>query len=246
MIMKFSKNNIYKGVKESWKKIIEESMTTENYEKIKNRIKKSNELIYPNTENIFETFKYFDLNELKVVILGQDCYINSLLKDDIIYPQATGFAFSVDENHRIPPSLKNIFKELKESIEDFEIPNNGDISKWTKNEKVLLLNSALTVENGKSNSHIKLWEPITDNIIKKISENCDNIVFILWGNFAKSKKIFIDLDKHFVIEGVHPSPLSSRYNLKGTSKSFFGHNYFNRTNKYLNKNNISEINWNLN
>ena len=134
---------------------------------------------------------------------------------------------------------------MKETIDNFEIPNNGDLSNWVRNEKILLLNSALTVEHGKSNSHMKLWEPITDNIIKSISDKCQNIVFILWGNFAKSKKKFIDIDKHFIIEGVHPSPLACKYNLKGTSKSFFGHNYFNKVNDYLKENKIENIEWKL-
>ena len=108
---------------------------------------------------------------------------------------------------------------------------------------MLLLNCALTVKKGESNSHAKLWKPITDKIIKYISDNTDNVIFILWGNFAISKKEFINTDKHYVIEGVHPSPLSSRYNLKGSNKSFFGHDYFNKCNKFLVENKKNEINW---
>lgn len=243
--MKFKRKHIFHNVKKSWKKIIKNSMSDEQYKKIKETVNNSTGNVYPNFENIFETFKYFDIDELKVVILGQDCYINCIEENGIIYPQANGLAFSVNNKHRIPPSLKNIFKEMKETIDDFEIPNNGDLSNWVRNEKILLLNSALTVEHGKSNSHMKLWEPITDNIIKSISDKCQNIVFILWGNFAKSKKKFIDVDKHFIIEGVHPSPLACKYNLKGTSKSFFGHNYFNRVNDYLKENKIENIEWKL-
>ena len=243
--MKFKRKNIYLNVKNSWKKIIKESMDNTKYKAIKEKIINSENQVYPNVENVFETFKYFNVKELKVVILGQDCYINCIKKNNILIPQANGLAFSVSKEHRIPPSLNNIYKELKESNEDFIMPNHGDLSKWVIQEKILLLNSALTVEHGKSNSHIKLWEPITDNIIKLISEKCNNIVFILWGNFAKSKKKFIDSSKHYIIEGVHPSPLACKYNLKGTSKSFFGHNYFNKANEYLIKNNIEEINWNI-
>tara|TARA_A100001015_G_C15001062_1_gene718525 strand:- start:426 stop:1157 length:732 start_codon:yes stop_codon:yes gene_type:complete len=243
--MKFKRKYIYNNVKKSWKNIITKSMTDEQYKTIKKTINSSNNVIYPNIENVFETFKYFDVNELKVVILGQDCYINCLKENDIIYPQANGLAFSVSKKHKIPPSLKNIFKELDETMEDFKIPDHGDLTRWVSNEKILLLNSALTVEHGKSNSHIKLWEPITDNIIKLISDNCENIVFILWGNFAKSKKKFIDSKKHYIIDGVHPSPLACKYNLKGTSKSFFGHSYFKNTNNFLKSKNILEINWNL-
>ena len=103
---------------------------------------------------------------------GNSKNTNPVLKEnDIIYPQANGLAFSVSKKHKIPPSLKNIFKELDETMEDFKIPDHGDLTRWVSNEKILLLNSALTVEHGKSNSHIKLWEPITDNIIKLISDN---------------------------------------------------------------------------
>lgn len=243
--MKFKRKNIYNNVEKSWKKIIKESMDDETYKKIKEKVNNSENMIYPNVENIFETFKYFSVKDLKVVILGQDCYINCIKKNNDIIPQANGMAFSVSKEHRIPPSLNNIYKELSESYENFIIPSHGDLSKWVTEEKVLLLNSALTVEHGKSNSHMKLWEPVTDNIIKMISEKRNNIVFILWGNFAKSKKKFIDCKKHYIVEGVHPSPLSCRYNMKGTSKSFFGHDYFNKVNQYLEENNISKINWDI-
>lgn len=243
--MKFKRKNIYQNVDKSWEKIIKQSMNDNIYKKIKEKVNSSEDIIYPNVENVFETFKYFRVKELKVVILGQDCYINCIKKNDVIIPQANGLAFSVSKEHRIPPSLKNIYKELAESYENFIIPSHGDLSNWVMNEKVLLLNSALTVEHGKSNSHMKLWEPVTDNIIKLISEKCNNIVFILWGNFAKSKKKFIDSNKHYIVEGVHPSPLSCKYNMKGTSKSFFGHDYFNKVNLYLKEHNINEINWNI-
>ena len=243
--MKFSRKTIYKNVNKSWKKIIKKSMSDECYQKLKEKIKNEKRNIYPNYNNIFETFKYFDVDETKVVIIGQDCYINSVKKNDIIIPQANGMAFSVTSEHAIPPSLRNIFKEMNETLEDFTIPKSGDLSRWVKEEKVLLLNAALTVVEKKSNSHAKLWQPITNNIIKNISDKTENVVFILWGNFAKSKAKFIDINKHKIISGVHPSPLSARYNLKGTSKSFYGHDYFNKANTYLVKNGKSAINWKL-
>jgi len=239
--MDFSKKNIYKNVKKSWKDIIKPEFSLE-YKNIKEMILSSNEIIFPNYSNIFETFKYFDLDETKVVILGQDCYINYIEEDDELYPQACGLAFSVHQKHKIPPSLKNIYIELEETVKGFKKPNNGDLSRWVTDEKILLLNCALTVEKGKSNSHAKQWEKVTDKIIKAISDNTENIVFILWGNFAKTKAKFIDETKHKIISGVHPSPLSARYNLKGSTKSFFGHDYFNKANEYL-KDKKGPVNW---
>jgi uracil-DNA glycosylase len=197
------------------------------------------ETVYPKKEDIFSIFKSIKLNEIKVIILGQDCYIN----EENGIPQATGCAFSVPKTHKIPPSLKNIYKELDETIDDFNIPNHGDLTKWIK-QGVFLLNCSLTVEKGKSNSHYKYWKKITDNLINYISEKRENIVFILWGNFSRDKKKLIN-GNHHIIEGIHPSPLSARYNLKGTDKSFFGNNYFNKTNNYLESKNINLINWNL-
>jgi uracil-DNA glycosylase len=200
---------------------------------------------YPNKEDVLNAFKYFKLKDTKVVILGQDCYINSINIDGKEIPQANGLAFSVNKEHKIPPSLKNIFKEMNETLDMFEIPKNGDLTYLAK-QGVLLLNCALTVIKGSSNSHAKMWKPITDEIIKYISNNTNNIVFILWGNFAKSKKDLIDINKHYIIEGKHPSPLSARYNKKGTDLSFFGHNYFNNCNNYLYFKNKGKIVWNKN
>lgn len=198
--------------------------------------------IFPNKENVLNAFMHFKLQDIKVVILGQDCYISSIHRDCIEIPQANGLAFSVNKEHKIPPSLKNIFKEMNESIDDFTIPDNGDLTYLAK-QGVLLLNCALTVVKGSSNSHAKLWKPVTDKIIKYISDHNDNIVFILWGNFARTKIELIDTSKHFIIEGRHPSPLSARYNKKGSDLSFFGHNYFNKCNDYLKSKNKDEIIW---
>lgn len=197
--------------------------------------------IFPLKNDILNAFKYCKLEDIKVVILGQDCYINSIKINEKIIPQANGLAFSVNKEHKIPPSLKNIFKEMKESIDGFEIPENGDLTYLAK-QGVLLLNCALTVEEGKSNSHAKKWEKVTNKIIEYISNNTNNVVFILWGNFSKSKKKLIN-NNHCIIEGKHPSPLSARYNKKGTELSFFGHNYFNRCNNYLKTKNKKEIIW---
>jgi uracil-DNA glycosylase len=224
---------------ESWNEIFTK-LNINIKKEINNIYEKGN--IYPKKEDIFNAFNYCNLDNIKVVILGQDCYINNININNKIIPQANGLAFSVNKEHRIPPSLKNIYKEMNETIDNFKYPKDGDLSYLAK-QGVLLLNSALTVEHGKSNSHSKFWEPITDKIIKYISDNTQNIVFILWGNFAKKKKCLINSNKHYIIEGVHPSPLSARYNLKGNEKSFFGHDYFNNCNKYLLNHNKIVINW---
>jgi uracil-DNA glycosylase len=216
------------NVKNSWIKVLKECISKDEWETINN-----NNNFYPNKENIFETFKYFELNEIKVIILGQDCYINEYKN----IPQANGLAFSVNKIHKIPPSLKNIYKELSNTVKNFIIPNHGDLSRWVKEEYILLLNCSLTVQPKLSNSHIKYWTNITDKIIKYISDNCNNTVFILWGNYAKNKIKLIDNNKHHIITGGHPSPLSVRH--------FYGGDYFNKTNEYLIKNNINPVNWNI-
>lgn len=226
-------------MKKSWIKIL--NNIDSNIFKTVDEIYK-NENIFPIKDNVFNSLNYFELKDTKVVIIGQDCYINSILINDEEIPQANGLAFSVNACHKKPPSLKNIFKEMKETIDNFNEPENGDLTYLAK-QGVLLLNSSLTVEKGKSNSHSKLWIHFTDLLIKYISDNTKNVVFILWGNYARSKKKFINNDDHYIIEGVHPSPLSARYNLKGTDKSFFGHGYFNRCNEYLKKNNKEIILW---
>lgn len=224
------------NVKKSWKKIILKQETKSYYKNISDILESKNK-IYPERQNIFETFKYFKLKESKVVLVGQDPYIRE--------NQAMGMSFSVPKGERIPPSLRNIYIELEESVKDFKKPNHGDLSRWVKEEKIVLLNGALSVLPGKSNSHATIWKDFTDYIIKKISKKCDYVVFILLGNYAKSKAKLIDQDKHGIVTGVHPSPLSCKYNKKGESCSFFGHNIFNKVNELLIENNKEPINWNL-
>jgi len=182
---------------------------------------------FPSRENIFRALELTPINKAKVVILGQDPYHGE--------GQANGLAFSVNKGIKIPPSLKNIFKELKEDM-GCEIPNHGDLTKWAK-EGVLLLNSILTVEKDKPGSHRKIgWEEYTNSIIKEISEKREHIVFILWGKYAESKKELIDEKKHMIIISPHPSPFSAR-------RGFFGSKPFSRTNKYLERNGIKPIDW---
>lgn len=220
-------------MKKSWNSMMERYGAIDLVENIYN----TTDNVYPPKDMVFNCFKHFRMKDTKVVLLGQDPYIK--------HNQAIGMAFAVNKNEKIPPSLKNIYKELYESIDDFDIPKHGDISRWNIEEKVLLLNTSLTVIEGKSNIHSKLWKDITNRIISKISLKCNNVVFILLGNNAKEKRKLIDSNKHYIIEGIHPSPLSARYNLKGTNKSFFGNNIFNRVNEYLINKNIEPVNWSV-
>ena len=183
--------------------------------------------IYPLKENIFNAFKLTSFENVKVVIMGQDPYHGE--------GEAHGLSFSVQDNVKIPPSLQNIYKEL---YNDLGIPpkNTGNLTGWAK-EGVLLLNSTLTVEKDKANSHQGLgWQYITDYVIKVLNFSEKPIVFILWGNFARSKKVLITNPKHLILESPHPSPFSA-YN------GFFGSKPFSKTNDFLIKNNIKPIDW---
>jgi len=152
--------------------------------------------------------------------------------------EAHGLAFSVKDGIKIPPSLRNIFKELQSEYENFVPPKNGELYSWAK-EGVLLLNSTLTVEKDKANSHNKIgWQIFTDKIIEILNKREEPLVFLLWGNFAISKKTLITNPKHLILESPHPSPLSAR-------RGFFGNNHFILTNRFLVENGINPINWNL-
>ena len=165
---------------------------------IKDSLKKVENKIYPENEKIFNAFNHFNQKDLKVVIIGQDCYHGE--------GQANGLCFSVNDDVKTPPSLRNILIELNK---DLNIKRtNTDFTDLAK-QGVLLINSALTVEEGKPGSHLKLWQPYTNYIIDYISKNHKDIIFVLWGNFAKKKKVIIDLSKHYTIESNHPSPLSA-------------------------------------
>lgn len=187
-------------------------------------------IFYPNRKDIFNAFRFTEFNILKVVILGQDPYYG--------YNQANGLAFSVNLGIDIPPSLQNIYRELHFSIPSFNIPLHGYLYNWAK-QGVLLLNSILTVEAGKANSHIYLgWQRFTDNVISFINEHHNNIVFLLWGKYAQKKINLINLNKHCVLLASHPSPMSAHI-------SFLGCNHFVKVNKFLINNNRAPINWML-
>lgn len=185
--------------------------------------------IYPPKEDIFAALKNTSFVDAKVVIVGQDPYHGE--------GEAMGLSFSVPNGIKLPPSLKNIYKELYDDL-GIKPSLSGDLTKWTK-EGVLLLNATLTVVKDTPNSHSKLgWDRFTDYVIKKLNTKETPVVFILWGNFARSKKAFITNPKHLVIESAHPSPFSAR-------NGFFGSRPFSKTNEFLKKNGIKEIDWTL-
>ena len=183
-------------------------------------------IVYPPKRDILRALKLTDYNDVKVVILGQDPYHGE--------NEANGLSFSVNEGIKLPPSLKNIYKEL---YDDLGITKTtGDLTSWA-NQGVLLLNSVLTVLKDTPTSHSKIgWQEYTDAIIKKLNEREKPIVFILWGNYARSKKNLITNKRHYIIESPHPSPFS-------VNSGFFGSRPFSKTNEFLKKNNIKEIEW---
>ncbi len=215
-------------INKKWDIVLKDEMQKEYFKKlgifVKNEYK--NKTIFPPYENIFDALRFTDYDNVKVVILGQDPYHG--------LGEAHGLSFSVHNGVKMPPSLLNIFKELKS---DLGISRTStDLTDWAK-EGVLLLNSIMTVEADKPLSHKnKGWEIFTDNIIRYLNDRDKPIVFILWGNFARSKKVLITNPIHKIIESAHPSPLSA-------SRGFFGTKPFSKCNKYLKGFGVKEINW---
>lgn len=186
--------------------------------------------VFPKKSDVFRAMRLTDYDDIKIVILGQDPYHG--------VGEAEGLSFSVQDGVRKPPSLRNIFKELKNDL-GFDEPESGSLVKWAK-EGVLLLNSLLTVEKDKPLSHKSLgWERFTDEVIKKINEKNTPVVFIFWGSYARSKKVYITNPIHYVIESTHPSPFSANY-------GFFGSKPFSKANKYLISKGIKPVDFNLN
>ena len=214
-----------------WDEQLKDEFDSEYYSRLRDFLNEEymNHTIYPMPKYIYTALKLTSFKDTKVVILGQDPYHEP--------DQAHGLAFSVGKNVEIPPSLQNIYKELKDDI-GCNVPNHGYLVDWAK-QGVLLLNTVLTVRAHQANSHKgKGWENLTDAIIKKLNNKQEPVVFILWGANARSKKAFITSPKHLVIESVHPSPLSA-YN------GFFGSKPFSKTNRFLISNNIKPIDWQI-
>jgi uracil-DNA glycosylase len=221
-------------IKQSWLKILKNFFEAESFKDLMDFVRAeylAGKVIYPEPENIFKALNLTPFDKVEVVILGQDPYHGD--------GQAMGLSFSVPEEVRNPPSLRNIFKELEAELgkkSEAEVKFNGDLSCWAK-QGVLLLNSVLTVETGKPGSHSKKgWEDFTDQVIKKISEEKEGVVFILWGNYAKQKLNLIDAGKHLVLTSPHPSPFSAH-------SGFFGNGHFKKANAWLESKNQKEIKW---
>ena len=218
-------------LKNEWNTLLKDEFTKDYYQKLRKFLieEYKTKTIYPNMNDIFNALHFTDYNNVKVVILGQDPYHGP--------NQSHGLSFSVKPGVKIPPSLKNIYKELHNDIGCY-IPNNGYLKKWA-DQGVLLLNTVLTVRGGEANSHKnKGWELFTDKIISTLNERKDPIVFILWGNNAIAKKKLITNPQHYIIESVHPSPLSA-------SRGFFGSKPFSKTNEFLKKINKDTIDWQI-
>ena len=214
----------------SWKEVISPLFAEKPTAQLFDFLKQEQALheVYPPKEQIFEAFRLTSLDQVKVVILGQDPYHNQ--------GQAQGLSFSVPKGVAIPPSLRNIFKELNNDIPNFQIPTHGDLSAWAK-EGVLLLNATLTVRAHQAGSHQKRgWEEFTDAIIRAVSERCEHVVFLLWGTYAQRKSTLINSNKHLILFAVHPSPLSAY-------RGFFGCGHFSRANHYLSLHHKTPINW---
>jgi uracil-DNA glycosylase len=219
------------AISESWKPIIQAEIDKPYFKELYLFLKQQQaegKIIFPPTPQIFSAFDYTPFNDTRVVIIGQDPYHG--------VGQAHGLCFSVNKGVKVPPSLINIYKEIKTDIEGFNIPAHGDLSHWAK-QGVLLLNATLTVEKDKAGSHQgKGWEVFTDAVIKAISNHKEHVVFILWGKFAQSKVCLIDDSKHLILMAAHPSPLSA-YN------GFWGCKHFSKTNDYLKLHQLPIVNW---
>ena len=217
----------------SWNELIEQELKQDYLKDTLAQVEKEREqgiTIYPPADKVFSAFDSTEFDQVKVVIIGQDPYHGP--------DQAHGLCFSVLPGVKTPPSLVNMYKELAQDIEGFEIPNHGYLQSWAE-QGVLLINTVLTVQEGKAHSHKHLgWERFTDQVIKALNEQREGLVFLLWGAHAQKKAAAIDKTKHSVLAGPHPSPLSAR-------RGFFGCKHFSQTNQILAKQNLPEINWHL-
>jgi len=217
------------NIDDSWYAELKDEFNKEYFAKLKAFLveEKKNNVVYPPGSQIFSAFNYTPFHKIKVVILGQDPYHG--------HGQAHGLCFSVPQGIPTPPSLVNIYKELKSDI-GFEVPNSAILNPWAK-QGIFLLNATLTVRANTAGSHQnKGWEIFTDNVIKIISDKRENVVFVLWGRYAAAKEKLIDDSKHIILKAAHPSPLSA-YN------GFFGCKHFSKINNFLNNKGIEPIRW---
>lgn len=213
----------------SWKEVLDTEFEKDYFKNLANFVKDEykNKIIYPKAKNIFAAFDATPFKDVKVIILGQDPYHGQ--------NQANGLSFSVSEGIRTPPSLINIYKEIKSDLGK-DIPESGNLERWA-HQGVLLLNATLTVEASKPGSHQnKGWETFTDAVVKTLNDKKEHLVFILWGSYAQKKGAHIDREKHLVLESPHPSPFSA-------DRGFFGSRPFSKANAYLIMNDLEPIEW---
>lgn len=219
------------NIERKWKKVLEQEFMKDYYLKLSEFVYTQylEQTIYPKQCDIFNAFNTCPFEDIKVVIIGQDPYHGE--------GQANGLCFSVAENIAIPPSLRNIFKEIENDLERHIPPINGDLTRWAK-QGVLLLNAVMTVRAHEAGSHSKHgWEQFTSAVIEKIASHHRNLVFMLWGNYAQKREVFIDKNRgHLILKSVHPSPLS-------VYRGFYGSNQFSRCNKHLKALNLEPIKW---
>lgn len=216
-------------IENSWKENLQEEFQKGYFKKLVDFVKGeySTQSVYPPGTLIFNAFEHCSLENLKVVIIGQDPYHGP--------GQANGLCFSVNEGVKMPPSLVNIIKEIKTDLGK-EFPSSGNLERWA-DQGVLLLNATLTVRASSPGSHQKKgWEEFTDTVIKKVSTEKEGVVFLLWGAYAQRKGEVIDESKHFVLKSAHPSPFSA-------DRGFFGCKHFSKTNSYLKESGKKEIDW---
>lgn len=218
-------------IEESWKEVLHDEFEKSYFQQIKDTLiqeKEKGKIVYPRGPLIFNAFNQTPFDQVKVVIIGQDPYHNP--------NEAIGLCFSVPRGVRIPPSLKNVFKEIHRDL-GIEIPHHGDLSSWAS-QGVFLLNAMLTVRKNEAGSHKNIgWQTFTDAVIKKLSDQRLNLIFLLWGNFAQSKAQFIDSQKHHILPAAHPSPLARN--------AFSGCAHFSKTNEILIQNGQSPIDWSI-
>lgn len=217
-------------IEASWKAVLKDEFGEEYFKKLREFVKNEYQhgIVCPPPKNIFRAFELTPFDKVEVVILGQDPYHGP--------KQANGLCFAVSEGVPLPPSLQNIFKEIESDLGQPLKNRTGDLERWAK-QGVLLLNATLTVRARTAGSHQgKGWEQFTDAVIRVLSEKKENLVFILWGNYAKAKGAHIDREKHFVIESAHPSPFAAH-------SGFFGSKPFSKANEYLTEHNKNPIDW---
>ncbi len=213
----------------AWEQLLEEEFAQPYFENLREKVRKAylSSKVYPHPSRMFRAFDMCPPKDVRVVILGQDPYHTPGVAD--------GLAFSSFPENPVPPSLLNMYKEIEAEF-GCSIARNPDLTQWAQ-QGVLLLNASLTVQSGLTNSHVDYgWHTFTDAVIRIVSRDCEHVVFILWGSYARQKKELIDSKKHLILESPHPSPLSAH-------KGFFGNGHFKKANEYLAKQGRGEINW---